>query len=1548
MATEAIRTDTVERFLGDKTKASAFLLRFDGRSRKLKHKAIFDGTLRNWTQADIDLFPDGTTPRHGKTKAQAEAEKAAYADLSDAAYQFVIDSLDDAHATIIDDYVDGRDGAAAYAQMMKLFRDTSGVTTMTMIWELLHTRATDQAEAPATLRKQVELGNKLKQAKCELPDEFMKAMALFSLPPELDHIRHKYLGMTDSAGKTQTYKALREHLEMEFTAATADVGVTTAAHRLAEATKANADMQTRIRELEQSVLALRDQPAGGQEQQQKQHRVCAHCGKKYHTADDCWSLHPEKRPDRIKKQGREQANTVMQVHVMQSSCMTVQKCWEMVCLTVTGSTGKVVDSGCGISTLTSAAGCTNVRPAMNRWVEDASLHRHRVTQLVDWTFEVQKDRDKGAHSITLRDCLVVPTLGIELISTDHLNNMQYKVVLGPGNGGKYIVTPDGDSIPLEKHGSLPFLPINPHSTYSVCGSASCVAHGKLMHAGQRQPDLTGIVDDAVVVTDKYFCHACAACKQQNVKHARVEEEQSTVPGDLIWSDVAGPLPPSLYHSNRYAVLFMDDCTEVRFLYFVKRKANVAEAFKMFCADFKRWGTVNRIRTDNGGEYTAGKFAAVCADEVIAHEWSSPRTPQQMGKAERSWRALKEMARTGLMYGELGESAWERAMATAAHIRNRLPTTRHPDTTPIQRLTGKRATHKHLHVFGAVAYPLNKDHKRAMEPRAEAGIFMGYVPEGYVIWVPKRRRFLRTDAVLVDDATYTREGRNQKFKQFHYQLPKPKLNQLLNKRSWNLQEISAIFPDAVTDRNDGLAGVRNNQYGIYDEDGAGGLETPPPRTPEPAAEAEFETPFAQRANGAGGHPDLDEADDADPPDVEPGRPDARARQNNVVGLRERRALAESGWMSEGFMDEVRARGQQGGLRSGLQHTVDDGAVTDEANAVVPTQEEALSELHHVIDEVMAIQQIAGGAPGDTATSSPMLADALQGPEKQQYWESMVKEHRQCYPGPEDPDRVWDLVTRTNMEAEGAKALPSGWRLVKKSVDTGDGRTTHDKHKGRITAGGHRQKHGRDYDETWAPVVSFSILRLLIAFAVTHGYDITQMDFSGAFLNALLPEHLQVYMEQPWGFKQYGPNGEEMVCKLRRALYGLKQSGRLWYQTLKTYMQSQGFQPMDSEQCVFIRHDGSKWQVVILYVDDLLTFSNDANMKAEFTEALCKKFKVEDKGKLQYYLGINIQSHGHTCTMDQRKYVSELLDEFGMNDEHSVTTPVAKAQSEDTRLLTEEQAATFRRMVGCLVYVAIMTRPDIAFAVSLCSRQLHKPAIKDKVAVERVYRYLKDTMEYKLVYNSPNSTITLHVDSDLAGCKVTARSQTGLVLMMFGAVVAWRSARQLLVALSTSEAEFMGMCDGAKELVYHTQFLEETGIPELQQPGISYAEATMRSAQDSMEVVITTQDVLALTGEHVTEKVQQSKPRRWSCADRTWAVMHGDNEGALKMAHEGADNARTKHMHRRYHFIRELVNCGWLKMKHVRSQLNIADGLTKGLPKAAMRTCARRMGLHPIRR
>jgi hypothetical protein len=225
-----------------------------------------------------------------------------------------------------------------------------------------------------------------------------------------------------------------------------------------------------------------------------------------------------------------------------------------------------------------------------------------------------------------------------------------------------------------------------------------------------------------------------------------------------------------------------------------------------------------------------------------------------------------------------------------------------------------------------------------------------------------------------------------------------------------------------------------------------------------------------------------------------------------------------------------------------------------------------------------------------------------------------------------------------------------------LDPGDGSTVADKFKARLTAGGDMQWPGHDYDNTWAPVVKHSTLRTLIAYALTHGYDITQLDFDGAYLNGTIDS--DIYMEQPEvpGMDlKIGRDGRKMLCHLRKSLYGLKQAGRIWYQTLKTWLIGQGFTCLKTDQCVFTKHTGNKWLVCWVYVDDMGVFGDSA-LKEKFITDLGNQFDIFDKGSLQYYLGINIQKHGASVTLDQKKYIKEILQEFDLTDQHPVVTPM----------------------------------------------------------------------------------------------------------------------------------------------------------------------------------------------------------------------------------------------------------------------------------------------------
>ena len=202
---------------------------------------------------------------------------------------------------------------------------------------------------------------------------------------------------------------------------------------------------------------------------------------------------------------------------------------------------------------------------------------------------------------------------------------------------------------------------------------------------------------------------------------------------------------------------------------------------------------------------------------------------------------------------------------------------------------------------------------------------------------------------------------------------------------------------------------------------------------------------------------------------------------------------------------------------------------------------------VWDHVYSVQAMTGSHPGATSRTHPTERQAMSGPRAHMYEAAMQKEMDQC-----NEQGVWDLVETTSLK-EGEVPLPCSMVLTDKATDTGDGKTTDTKTKARLVAGGHRQVEGRDYDSTWSPVVAFAILRILLAFAFTHGFIVTQVDFTGAYLNAELKGERPVFMRQHHRYEVLGPNGERgfYTCKLKKALYGLKQSGRLWHQTLTAH-------------------------------------------------------------------------------------------------------------------------------------------------------------------------------------------------------------------------------------------------------------------------------------------------------------------------------------------------------------------------------------------------------------
>jgi hypothetical protein len=265
--------------------------------------------------------------------------------------------------------------------------------------------------------------------------------------------------------------------------------------------------------------------------------------------------------------------------------------------------------------------------------------------------------------------------------------------------------------------------------------------------------------------------------------------------------------------------------------------------------------------------------------------------------------------------------------------------------------------------------------------------------------------------------------------------------------------------------------------------------------------------------------------------------------------------------------------------------------------------------------------------------------------------------------------------------------------------------------------------------------------------------------------------------------------KVVCKLQRALYGLKQSPRAWFRRFNMAMQKYGFKQSNSDHTLFIKHNGKKVTVLIVYVDDMIITSDDEEKISRLQEELATDFEMKNLGGLKYFLGIEVAGSREGIFLSQRKYVLDVLTEVGMLECKPADTPIIQ-----NNRLNEypDQAPTdkgrYQRLVGKLIYLS-HTRPDIAYAVSVVSQFMHNPSEDHIDAVIRILRYLKGSPGKGLMF-SRNSHLKIkgYTDADWVGSISDRKSTSGYFMFVGGNLVTWRSKKQKVVALSSAEAEF----------------------------------------------------------------------------------------------------------------------------------------------------------------
>ena len=321
--------------------------------------------------------------------------------------------------------------------------------------------------------------------------------------------------------------------------------------------------------------------------------------------------------------------------------------------------------------------------------------------------------------------------------------------------------------------------------------------------------------------------------------------------------------------------------------------------------------------------------------------------------------------------------------------------------------------------------------------------------------------------------------------------------------------------------------------------------------------------------------------------------------------------------------------------------------------------------------------------------------------------------------------------------GQKAIGSKW--VFKIKHNADGSI--ERFKARLVAKGFSQRPGQDYFETFASTMRHTTIRTVLALAAIDDLELRSVDISHAFTNSDIDA--EIYMTQPEGFVQNGP---KYVCRLNKSLYGLKQSPRLWGAKLAEVLSGMGFTKTYSDASLYIYdRDGIK-VIVPVFMDDITLASKSVDTLDSFVMELSKHFKLRDLGATSFLLGVNIvrDRSKRKLYLSQRQYILNKLEEFGMADCKPVGTPILpglKLTNEQSPKTPEEKAemngVPYINAVGSLMYLATMTRPDIAYATSVLARFNSNPGIAHWKAVKHVFRYLKGTVDMKLEYGSDPS-------------------------------------------------------------------------------------------------------------------------------------------------------------------------------------------------------------------
>ena len=1045
-----------------------------------------------------------------------------------------------------------------------------------------------------------------------------------------------------------------------------------------------------------------------------------------------------------------------------------------------------------------------------------------------------------------------------------------------GPSGNTLTLPSGDVIELTSRNGLFWLPATvtsqPSSQPSAAPSSHIPAaaaagvsmsktliHRRTCHLGDDGLNkLVGLripgIPTAGMDSRLEFCHCCVLGKSTvaDIPRHSCRDHDPHVCFHSMAIDLWGPIQQQAIGGFLYVLGAICFLSNYHLAELLKSKSDAPTAWRRMLLRIRALGyEVVTVRVDNDSVLLSQSFLAVCDEFGVCVDRSVPYRHHQMARIERHWRTMAEAVTALLVDSGLALRFWGFAFLTAAYVKNRVW---HSGARgiPFHMVTGTKPDLSHLRVFGCPAYVhIEKPARKKLQPKAWQGVFVGYAFDSpaYLIYNPRTRSVVRSQNVT-----------------FHEGWRDTVHASVRDSRSMNLGE-------TIDSDSEMKIEIQVNGHSVPSSSSVD-LSSSQTQTSVDDCTATNEILESRRMAAMR------------------GRVTFQLEESPVSGESSDSGESPVSGESPGPHDEFRAR---------LRDVSAMSPGSDRYDATARLLEFADD---NDIDDEDALNQIAEHIPASPSTSedsTAAVAFAADSVPPRHLTEPRSYRQATCE---SNPYRVqWQNATDNEFNSHitlgtwnlvrlppGKRAIGSTWVYKVKRGALGQIL----KWKARLCARGDQQTYGLDYDSTFAPTVKYQSLRTLLALAAYYDLEVEQFDVVTAFLNAELTD-AEVYMRQPDGYIKYDTDGTPFVCKLQRAIYGIKQAPAEWNKLLCSWLVTYGFEQSACDAGIYSITNNDHRYFLAVYVDDCIMVGKSSPFIAKFKNDFSKRFKIEDLGPVAWLLGCNItrDRKGRKISIGQRQYCIDMLDLFGMQNCSTVGTPLpAKTLDSDDSFgspALDIKKSVYPSLVGKLLYLSNCTRPDITAAVNYLSRFMSNATELHMQQAKRLLRYIQGTLDYCITYSGSVSPEPLCWQDASFADGPGRRSRTGLVVLMCGGAVIWASRLQATVALSTVEAEYMALAAACQELLFLRQQLESFGLP-------------------------------------MTQPLQ----------------MFEDNKGCIALATNAVTTHKTKHIDIKYHFVRQCVASKKVKLVWVETTHMLADILTKfSLPAAQHLSLATRM-------